>query len=108
MPVVVPQGHVALALLQEEDRFFYLQIPLNIINSLCLRPCKYLLYLGWCVLGSEGTLRYGGNEIEADGTLYDQGVYDYVPNEALSEFLSQHLWRASATYCIQRRSRPCC
>jgi hypothetical protein len=88
IPVTVPQGHVALVLFREGDQNFYLQIPLTIIDSLCLRPRKYLLYLGWCVLGSEGTVQQGGIEIGADGNLDDQGIYNYVPNEVLSTFFS--------------------
>jgi hypothetical protein len=35
----------------EGEVWFYLDIPLDDINPLCLRPRKYLLYLGWCILG---------------------------------------------------------
>jgi len=54
--VTVPQGHVGLVLLQNGNSTFYLEIPLNIINGLCLRPRKYLRFLGWCILGVEGVL----------------------------------------------------
>ena len=35
----------------EGEVWFYLDIPLDVIDPLCLRPRKYLLYLGWCILG---------------------------------------------------------
>ena len=79
-------------LLQQEDPSFYLQIPLEIINSLCLKPRKYLLFLGWCILGTEGVLArtYGGDEIDTDGILHNQGTYYYRPTAALGDaFLSR-------------------
>jgi hypothetical protein len=53
----VPTGCVRLFLIyKEEDLPFYLQIPLNVITSVCLKPRKYLVFLGWCILGIEGDL----------------------------------------------------
>jgi hypothetical protein len=53
----VPEGYVRLNLLYEEEESpFYLQIPLDIIASLCLKPRKYLRFLGWCILGIKGDL----------------------------------------------------
>ncbi|KIL57679.1 hypothetical protein M378DRAFT_87561 [Amanita muscaria Koide BX008] len=77
----VPKGHVELVLLSEGDSEFYLQIPLDIISSLCLTPRKYLLFLGWCILGVEGVLalEHDGDRIDTDGDLDDQEVYHYVP-----------------------------
>lgn len=75
----VPPGHVRLILLQEEDSSFYLEIPLDIIHSLCLKPRKYLVFLGWCILGVEGVLtRNDDDEIETDGDLDDEGIYYYA------------------------------
>jgi hypothetical protein len=34
----IPQGHVCLVLFSKDDSLFYLQIHLNIIDSLCLKP----------------------------------------------------------------------
>jgi hypothetical protein len=64
----VPPDHVGLVLLHEEDSSFYLQIPLHIIGSLCLKPLKYLLFLGWCILGIEGVLALepGGGGVDTD------------------------------------------
>jgi len=78
--VSVPQGHVAFILLYGEDASFYLEIPLDVINSLCLRPRKYLVFLGWCILGVEGVLalEHDGEGIGTDGNLDNQGIYYYV------------------------------
>ncbi|KAF8801171.1 hypothetical protein BYT27DRAFT_7235831 [Phlegmacium glaucopus] len=75
----VPEGHIVLILLQKEESSFYLQIPLDIIHSLCLKPRKYLLFLGWCILGVEGVLalEHNSNGININGDLDDQ-VYYYV------------------------------
>jgi hypothetical protein len=64
----------------KDDSSFYLQIPLNIIDSLCLKPRKYLVFLGWCILGVRGQLALedGGDGIPTDGSLEDQGIYYYV------------------------------
>jgi hypothetical protein len=71
-------GFVQLILLSGENPF-YLEIPTAIIPTLCLRPRKYLMYLGWCVLGVTGVLQDGQrNEIAVDGELIDQGIYHYV------------------------------
>jgi len=69
-------GHVRLVLFEPQN--FYLEIPVDIIGNLCKRPCKYLRYLGWCVLGAEGTLEDAHlNEVNLEGNLVDQGVYKY-------------------------------
>lgn len=53
----IPQdGHVRHILISNDNLSFYLEIPLDIINSLCLKPCKYLVFLGWCILGVQGRL----------------------------------------------------
>jgi hypothetical protein len=39
---------------------------------------KYLRYLGWCVLGVEGSLQdEQGHQVNLNGELVDQGVYHY-------------------------------
>ena len=90
--IAVPPNHVALVLLRRQRSFFYLEIPLDIINRSCLHPRKYLLFLAWCILGSEGVghlaFQPGGNGISTDGDLNDRGIYYYVPNEPLSTFPS--------------------
>jgi hypothetical protein len=70
-------GHVRLIILHEED----------VIRLLCLNPRKYLLYLGWCILGVEGelALEHNCDGIGTDGDLDDRGIYYYV---AQGRFLS--------------------
>jgi len=73
------KGHVHLVLFgQRPADPFYLEIPLRIIRSLCRHPPKYLCYLGWCVLGVEGSLRdQRGDQVNLNGHLVDRGVYYY-------------------------------
>ena len=67
-----------LVLMSQED-LIYLEIPTAIVSTVCLRPRKYLRYLGWCVLGVIGDVSdEQGNVIELDGELVDQGVYHYI------------------------------
>jgi hypothetical protein len=83
-------NHVCLVLIHEGDlaSSFYLQIPLEVIHALCFRPRKYLLYLGWCILGIEGVLSVepNGNPIMTEGDLDNQGVYYFVTPEDASAF----------------------
>ncbi|KAF8710165.1 hypothetical protein AX14_013339 [Amanita brunnescens Koide BX004] len=83
--VTVPRDHVGLVLLQNGNSFFYLEIPLDTTNSLCLRPLKYLHFLGWCILGVEGVLAFqaGGDGIGDNGDLTNRRIYHYVPTEEL-------------------------
>lgn len=53
-PELVQDGHVRLFL--AADQHIYLDIPLSVITPLCVDPKKYLLFLGWCILGVEGEL----------------------------------------------------
>ena len=87
----VPRDHVALVLLEDEGSQFYLQIPLTIIRAVCLKPLKYLLYLGWCILGAEGVLslqRDDPDEIDTDEDEVGGEIYHYVAAEDLGTFLS--------------------
>ncbi|KZP28691.1 hypothetical protein FIBSPDRAFT_947518 [Athelia psychrophila] len=57
---------------------FYLNIPIVVVNKLCLRPLQYLRYLGWCVLGVEADLvDEGGNAIALNGQWPGQRVFRY-------------------------------
>lgn len=57
----------------------YLEIPNSIIDSLCLRPRKYLRYLGWSILGRQGTLKTEDDgDIEMDKPLHGIDRYFYV------------------------------
>jgi len=53
------------------------------VSTVCLRPRKYLRYLGWCILGVIGVLKdEQGTRVALNGKLVDQGVYHYfVPGE---------------------------
>jgi hypothetical protein len=81
-------GHVRLILLDEENSSFYLDIPLQIIKSLCLKPLKYLLFLGWCILGVEGMLarERDGDGVGTDGNLNEHEIYYYVAPEGAGMF----------------------
>jgi len=78
----VPLGHVRLVLVLDQ---FYLEIPINTIDSLCLKPRGYLVFLGWCILGVEGGLAKGHDspQLDLDGALDDQGLYYYVTQDGM-------------------------
>lgn len=82
------QGHVRLILLSRNNSTFHLQIPIDVIDTLCLRPRKYLIFLGWCILGVEGhlSLEDHGDAIATDGPLENQ-IYYYVADVG-GKFLS--------------------
>jgi len=82
LPISIPTNYAGLALLTYKTSTFYLQIPLARINSFCLKPLKYLLFLGWCILGVEGDLavQSGGEGVDPDGQLNDQDIYYCVSN----------------------------
>jgi hypothetical protein len=67
-------------LLDGADSPFYLEIPITVTNPLFLKPRKYLVFLGWCILGIDGVLAVdeGGDEIDTDGDLDAGGTYYYV------------------------------
>ena len=112
--VTVPRGHVGLVLLEGDDHgAFYLEIPLHIINNLCVAPLRYLLFLGWRILGVEGTLARGrgGAAIGIrQGVLDPRGIYHYiVPAGDLGKFFCDIV--VSCMYAghlsAQQRSCPC-
>ena len=84
----VPSGHVRLVLVQ--DPLFYLEIPLNIICALCLKPRKYLIFLGWSILGVEGGLaeHHSSKQMGLEGALNDKGLYHYVTPEDTGKYFS--------------------
>jgi len=57
-----------------------LDIPLNSIDSLCLAPRKYLLYLGWCIFLALGLAGEDGifHPIDDDGELEGGGIYHLI------------------------------
>ncbi|KAF8349399.1 hypothetical protein F5887DRAFT_492297 [Amanita rubescens] len=73
-----PDGHVHLVLFEQPRESFYLEIPLRVITDVCRHPPKYLHYLGWCVLGVEGSLQDAqGRQVDLNGNLVDRGIYYY-------------------------------
>ena len=87
---IVPSDHVALVLLEDKGSSFYLQVPLTIIRASCLKPLKYLLYLGWCILSAEGALspeRDNRDGIDTDEDAVGGEIYYYVPAAPLGTFL---------------------
>ncbi|KAF7971956.1 hypothetical protein HWV62_19423 [Athelia sp. TMB] len=76
----IPPDHVNLILINREDSPFFLQIPLAIISALVLQPRKYLVFLGWCILGVKGRLRHSGGIIPASGALDSGETYYFEPD----------------------------
>jgi hypothetical protein len=67
-----------MAFLSDGDSFFYLEIHLDSINANCLDAARYLLFVGWCILGVEDvlSLKPNGQERDSDGDLVEQETYD--------------------------------
>ena len=118
----VATGHVRLYLVVEEDSMFYLEIPLDVIHALCLNHRKYLLYLGWCILGVEGSLslldaRGKYRRIPPVGNLDEERYYYIVTDRGTVLFLDHKcgtrynicLWQPSPllTSRSSRRERVC-
>ncbi|KAH9973565.1 hypothetical protein BGW80DRAFT_245456 [Lactifluus volemus] len=81
-----------------------LDIPTSAPASFCLHPRKYLRYLGWCVLGIEGHVAKVSpgeavDDIGDEGTLEDQGVYQYCYSSAAG-----HPLRHAVDLCTITRS----
>ena len=86
----IPNDHVALVLLEDRGSSFYLQVPLTTIRASCLKPLKYLLYLGWCILSAEGVLsleRDDRDGIDTDEDAVGGEIYYYVLAAPLGTFL---------------------
>ncbi|KAF9519471.1 hypothetical protein BS47DRAFT_1379266 [Hydnum rufescens UP504] len=75
-----PEGHVGLVVILEPR--LYLEIPISQIRLLCLKPLKYLIFLGWCILGREGRLAPDRPDCtpleDLSGELVDGGLYYYI------------------------------
>ena len=82
----------------ENGDWFYLDIPIDTIETLCLKPRKYLLYLAWCILGLDveyQSLTLGlGNEhgefdaIDDEGDLESGGMYASIPDPPTGKYSS--------------------
>ena len=114
---IVPNDHVALVLLEDKGFSFYIQVPLTTIRTLCLKPLKYLLYLGWCrcILSAEGALsleRDDRDGIDTDEDAAGGEIYYYVPAGPLGTFLllssRAHRTLTACYLSVHRRSRPSC
>ncbi|KIJ27646.1 hypothetical protein M422DRAFT_238976 [Sphaerobolus stellatus SS14] len=82
-----PAEHVHLVLHTKVDGTqFYLEIPVSLITANCLKPLKYLKYLGWCILAIEGVLRLERNNHAAEevqdlnGQLLETTYFYSLPN----------------------------
>jgi hypothetical protein len=74
----IVSGHIRLILVHPQ---FYLDIPLKVINLLCLKPRKYLVFLGWCILGVDGNLtesHSSSEDIGLDEDLNEGETYYYI------------------------------
>ena len=98
----IPDDHVCLLIPGKsnngKEEWFYLDIPIDIIETLCLKPRKYLLYLAWCILGLDIdyeslTLGLGDengvfNKIDNDGDLEGGGIYALIPDPPRGKYSS--------------------
>jgi hypothetical protein len=109
-PDPVPPGYIRLILIHENHLPFYLQIPLDIITSLCVKPRKYLIFLGWCILGVEGglALNPAGEGIETDGDLEDEGIYYFVSPEGSGKALLFRYTRDADIKLTDKHRFPLC
>jgi hypothetical protein len=88
------EGNVQLIVLRPPDDSLalYLEIPILHLKPLCIRPRKYLRYLGWCIMGVDGCVARDSpqpvNDIEDDseGELESGSVYSYRIPEGLYPF----------------------
>ena len=87
MNISISEDHVGLVLLSDHDgdSSFYLEIPLDSINANCLDAARYLLFVGWCILGVEGVLSLepDGQERDSDDDIVEQEIYYYVRHEGV-------------------------
>ena len=112
----IPDDHIALILLEDKGSQFYLQVPLTTIHALCLKPLRYLLYLGWCILSAEGVLSLDRDDhdgIDTDEDVVGGEVYYYVPAGPLGMFLFlscmlQDLQHLNTYLSVHQRSCPSC
>ena len=80
------EGNIQLIVFRPaESSELYLEIPTAHLIPLCVRPRKYLKYLGWCILGVTGRVARDSpepiNDIGDEGDLEAGGVYSYHPAE---------------------------
>lgn len=80
-----PSSHIWLFLESNPDdpKALYLEIPLECIRSLCLKPGKFLRFLAYAILAIDGTIvQLSGQTTLADESqLEDGGIYIFSPCE---------------------------
>ncbi|KIJ30113.1 hypothetical protein M422DRAFT_268360 [Sphaerobolus stellatus SS14] len=86
-----PADHIQLVLYNDHSigHNFYLEIPIWVVTQHCLKPFKYLRYIGCAVLGVEGVIKDGNlDEISVDDGVFTPGkTYFYVlPPDVQSVF----------------------
>ncbi|KIJ57383.1 hypothetical protein M422DRAFT_773957, partial [Sphaerobolus stellatus SS14] len=77
-----PADHIQLVLYNDHStgHDFYLEIPIWVVTQHCLKPFKYLRYIGWAILGVEGIIKDGNlDEVSVDDGAFTPGkTYFYV------------------------------
>ncbi|KAI0286045.1 hypothetical protein BGY98DRAFT_1092842 [Russula aff. rugulosa BPL654] len=87
------EGNIQLIVVRPLDGSpaLYLEIPIAHLASLCIRPRKYLRYLGWCIMGVEGRVARDSpqpvNDIKDEGELESGSVYSYQIPEGSDQLL---------------------
>lgn len=76
MSIFISEDHVGLVLLSDGDSSFYLEIPLDSVDANCLDAARYLLFVGWCIMGVEGVLPLepDGQEHDLVGEIVEQAI----------------------------------
>ena len=98
--ISISEGHVGLVLLTDGDSSFYLEIPLVAINANSLDAAKYLLFVGWCVMGAEGLLSLQPDGEELDVDIEEEGIYYYLCQRSRCVLLVMAL-RTCSTLTLQ-------
>ena len=83
----VKPGHVYFVLYSptQDGLPFYLDLSIDDINMLCLKPIKYLKYLAWCILGVLGDVVLDCTAVGNEEKLCNQSVYYFESAENVSE-----------------------
>lgn len=80
-----PTSHIWLFLESNSDNpeGLYLEIPLECIRSICLKPGKYLRFLAYAILAVDGTIAQlsGQTTLADESQLEDGGIYIFCPGE---------------------------
>ncbi|KAE9405073.1 hypothetical protein BT96DRAFT_916269 [Gymnopus androsaceus JB14] len=66
----------------------YLEIPLELIQSLCLNPGKYLRFLAYAILAVDGTIAHnqlsGQTALSDESQLEDGGIYIFSSSKVMT------------------------